>query len=99
VKRRAVAAALCTLADGLGVIADGSTWYLFGSVDREESGPADIDLLILCRDADQADTLRTLIDPDMIGLPLDLSLMTYDEANEASAVARQRASKIYPGDS
>lgn len=95
-RRPAAAAALCTLADGLGVLAGGSTWYLFGSVDREEPGAADIDLLILCRDADQADRLRTAIDPDMLGLPLDLSLMTYDEAKEAKAVERQRARKIYP---
>lgn len=95
-RRLAATAALCTLADGLGVIADGSTWYLFGSVDREESGAADIDLLILCRGADQADRLRSSIDPDILGLPLDLSLMTYDEAKEAGAVARQCARKIYP---
>ncbi|MER8410045.1 hypothetical protein [Mesorhizobium sp. M1342] len=95
-RRLTATAALCTLADGLGVIAGGSTWYLFGSVDREESGVADIDLLILCRDADQADRLRSSIDLDMLGLPLDLSLMTYDEAKEAGAIARQRARKIYP---
>lgn len=95
-KRRAAAAALCTLADGLGVVAGGSEWYLFGSADREEPGAADIDLLILCRDSDQADRLRTAFDIDMLGLPLDLSLMTYDEAKEARAVERQRARKIYP---
>ncbi|GLK79250.1 hypothetical protein [Methylopila turkensis] len=95
-RRRAAVAALCTLADGVGVIASGSTWYLFGSVDREESGAADIDLLILCCDADQADRLRNSIDLDMLGLPLDLSLMTYDEAKESGAIALQRARKIHP---
>jgi hypothetical protein len=96
VRRPAAVAALYSLADGLSAIAGGSAWYLFGSLNRDEPGAADIDLLILCRDADQADRLRAVIDPDMLGLPLDLSLMTYNEAEEAGAVVRQRASKIYP---
>ena len=95
-RRLAAITALQVFAYRLSKIADGSEWYLFGSVDRDNSSAADVDLLILCRDADQASGLRTAIDPDICGMPLHLSLMTYDEAKETGAVSCQRATKIYP---
>lgn len=84
------------LAFSLGPDADGSQWHLFGSVDRDEQDAADIDLMILCKSNDQADTLRRAIDPDALALPLHLALMTFDEAAEVEAVRLQRSSAIFP---
>lgn len=91
-----VVESLRDLAMHVGTAADGSEWHLFGSVDREELNASDIDLMILCTDANQADALRQAIDPDALSLPLHLSLLTYAEAIEVDAVRLQHASRIYP---
>lgn len=88
--------AIVDLAERLGSIQDGSEWYLFGSVDRDEPAASDIDLLILCTVDGQADALRREINPDDLPLPLDLGLMTFDEAAQVDAVRTQRARLIYP---
>lgn len=88
--------ALVALAGQLGLVAAGTEWYLFGSMDREEEINSDVDLLILCGTAAQADALREAIDPDQLGRPIDLSLMTFNEEREIGAIALQAARKIYP---
>lgn len=55
--RDRMVASLRELAASLGLAADGSQWHLFGSVARGDPNAEDIDLMILCRSADQADTL------------------------------------------
>lgn len=94
--RQRYASELRDLATHLSPTVDGSVWYLFGSVEDDASDAADIDLLILCSSAEQADLLRTVIDVDALGRPLDLSLMTFTEERETSAVARQGARQIFP---
>jgi predicted nucleotidyltransferase len=94
--RTRIVASLRDLARQVGAIADGSEWHLFGSVDRDDLNASDIDLIILCIDASQADALRHAIDPDSLPLPLHLSLLTYAEAMEVDAVRIQHASRIYP---
>lgn len=89
-------AALRNLASGLGPLANNTEWYLFGSIGRDEAGAADIDLLILCPSDERADRLRAVIDEDVLGIPLDLSLMTFDEEREVRAVALQSAIRIIP---
>jgi len=89
-------AGLRDLAADLGPAADGSVWYLFGSVDRDVFNAADIDVLILCGSAEQADLLRAEINADAFGRPLDLSLMTFAEESETGAIAHQGAHQIYP---
>ena len=84
------------LAADLGTAADGSVWYLFGSVDRDVFDAADVDVLILCSSVEQADLLRAEIDADALGRPLDLSLMTFAEESETGAIANQGAHQIYP---
>lgn len=95
--RERVVASLRELAFSLGSEADGTEWHLFGSVDRDESNAADIDLMILCKNDDQADALRRMIDPDALALPLHLALLTFDEAAEVDAVRVQRSRVIFPG--
>lgn len=94
--RQPVIDLLRELAISLGPKAERTEWHLFGSVDRDEPDAADIDLLILCDDNDQADTLRSAIDPDAFFLPIHLALMTYDEAAEVDAVRVQRSRVIFP---
>jgi hypothetical protein len=83
------------LAFSLGPIAEGTQWHLFGSVERNEPRAADIDLLILCKDDDQADDLRRSIDSDGLELPLHLALMTFDEAAAIKATTVQQTSLIF----
>lgn len=84
------------LASSLGPETEGTQWHLFGSVDRDESDAADIDLLILCKSDKQADYLRQVIDPDALELPLHLSFMTFDEAAAIGAIGIQRSRQIIP---
>jgi len=77
-------------------MAEGTQWHLFGSVARDEPDAADIDLMILCKNDEQADALRKAIDPDALLLPLHLALMTFDEAAEVNAVRVQRSHAIFP---
>lgn len=94
--RERVIAILRELAVALGPMAAGTEWHLFGSIDRDELDAADIDLMILCTDDDQADTLRRAIDPDVHFPPIHLALLTFDEAVEINAAHAQRSSVIFP---
>lgn len=94
--RQRVVISLRELAVSLGPKAEGSQWHLFGSVDRDESDAADIDLMILCKSDEQADALRQAIDPDALILPLHLALMTFDEEAEIEAVRMQCSRAIFP---
>ena len=94
--RESVVARLRELAASLGPEVEGTEWHLFGSVDRDEPDAVDIDLMILCRSDNQADTLRRAIDPDAFALPFHLALMTFDEAAEVDAVHVQHSRSIFP---
>ena len=94
--RHRVITSLRQLATSLGPEAEGTQWHLFGSVARNESDAADIDLMILCKSDEQADTLRRVIDPDTLALPLHLALLTFDEAAAIDAVCVQRSLAIFP---
>ena len=87
---------LCEFAVSLGPVAEGSQWHLFGSVDRDEPSTSDIDLMILCKSDNQADTLRRAIDLDAFVLPLHLALLTFEEAAEVDAVRVQCSRAIFP---
>jgi hypothetical protein len=84
------------VAASIGQAGEGAEWYLFGSVYENVQNAADIDLLILCVDDIQADTLRLILDSTVFSLPLHLALLTYDEAAEIDAVTVQRGHIIFP---
>ncbi|MDF1821363.1 MAG: hypothetical protein P1U64_07320 [Alcanivoracaceae bacterium] len=86
------------LAFSLGKTAEGSEWHLFGSVARNKDSAADIDLMIICESDIQADDLRSKIDCDSLSLPLDLMLLTFQEAADIDAIKLQSSEKIYPLD-
>lgn len=94
--RERIVSSLCEIAVLLGQDADGSEWHLFGSVDRNEPNAADIDLMVLCKNDVQADTLRQSISTEAFDLPLHLALLTFDEATEINAVREQRSRVIFP---
>lgn len=93
--RTSVVASLRQLAVSLGPVAHGAEWHLFGSVNRDEPDASDIDLMILCNDDAQADTLRLAIDPDSLALPIHLALLTFDEAAAIDAVQVQQSTVIF----
>lgn len=94
--RARIVASLIAYANWLGNDASGSTWYLFGSVERDVPTAHDIDLLILCESDTQSDRLRCSIDEGAFELPLHLSLMTFEENFAVGAVKAQQAHQIYP---
>jgi hypothetical protein len=94
--RARIVASLIACGDQLGNDASGSTWHLFGSVDRDDLTAHDIDLLILCENDAQSDRLRCSIDEGAFELPLHLSLMTFEENFAVGAVEAQQAHQIYP---
>lgn len=94
--RQQVVASLHELAVSLGSKVEGSEWYLFGSIDRDEISAADIDLMILCKTDSQADALRQAIDVNVFMLPIHLALLTFDEEIQIGAVRMQRGSAIFP---
>lgn len=92
--RSDVIASLRELAVLLGPIASGTEWHLFGSVNRDDPQASDIDLMILCTNDAQADSLRTAIDPDSFLLPLHLSLLTFEEAATIDATSVQQSTVV-----
>lgn len=94
--RRTTIKDLIDIASRLGSSCTGSEWYLFGSTVRGDLSANDIDLMILCIDHAQADFLRSQIDIDALDLPLDLSLLTFEEAAEINAIGQQKAEKFFP---
>lgn len=94
--RHRVITSLRELAASLGTEVEGTHWHLFGSVARNDPNAADIDLMILCKNDEQADSLRRAIDPDALALPIHLGLLTFDEAAEIEAVRVQRSLTIFP---
>lgn len=94
--RQSIVDSLRQLATSLEPQISGTEWHLFGSVDRDQPDAADIDLMILCNNDDQADTLRRVIDPDAFLLPIHLALMTFDEAIEVDAISMQHSRVIFP---
>lgn len=93
--REHIVAQLRACAVSLGEIVGGTQWHLFGSVDRNEVSASDIDLMIFCVTDDQADSIRRAIDCDAFLLPLDLSIMTYEEAADIDAAELQISHIIF----
>jgi hypothetical protein len=93
--RQRVVAELRGLAMSLGPRAEGTQWFLFGSVDRDDPDAGDVDVMILCCSDDQADTLRRTIDSDAFTPPLHLALMTFGEAANVDAIRLQRSRALF----
>lgn len=99
ITRTSTIAELRKLACSLGFIATNTEWHLFGSVNRNDPNPSDIDLMIFCRDDKQADDLREAIDLDAFELPLHLSLFTYEEADSIEVTSIQNSTAVLTVDS
>lgn len=90
--------ALAVYAAGLGELVAETEWYLFGSALRSPDCAADIDLLILCGSDDVADRIRSTVDPHHLALPIDLTLLTFEEETELGFIQRQQAARVFPLD-
>jgi predicted nucleotidyltransferase len=99
ITRTSIIAELRNLACSLGPIATNTEWHLFGSVNRYERSPSDIDLMIFCRIDKQADELRKSIDRDLFKLPLHLSLFTFEEADSIKVASIQDSTAVFTVDS
>jgi predicted nucleotidyltransferase len=97
--RANVIAKLRKVACSLGSLATNTEWHLFGSVSRDEASPSDIDLMIFCRNDDQADELRQAIDIQAFELPLHLSLFTFEEADSINVTSIQKSFAVLTVDS
>ena len=65
------------------------------SVAPDAPRPSDIDLMVLCDDDAQADTLGKAVDADALALPVHLCLLRFDEADEEDAIEVQRVEKVF----
>lgn len=92
--RASVIAKIEETARHLGSLAVGTEWHLFGSTNRDEANPTDIDLMIFCRDDKQADELRKAIKFDMFELPLHLSIFTFEEVKSIDVASIQNSTVI-----
>ena len=89
--------ALGAIADGVGELARETTWYLFGSSNDRVRG-SDVDLLIVYghRDVERANALREAILDAAPPAPLDLLLLTPDEAVQFDFIEKERCRQIWP---
>lgn len=74
----------------------GTSWYLFGSAMQSVELANDVDILVLCSTDVDADKVRRLIDVDLMNIPLDVSIFTFDEESEVGFIQNQGCIQIYP---
>lgn len=72
------------------------SWYLFGSLLRQETIPSDIDLLIVYPHGVEARKIRMKLSAICLCLPIDLLLLREDEELELNFIAEQSAMCIFP---
>lgn len=74
--------------------AGNSEWFLFGSAKDCICHAKDIDLLVVCKNPEIADSIRRLVDLDRLSRPIHLSILTVAEERETSFVERQFCMRI-----
>lgn len=89
--------ALCAIAERVGELARDTTWYRFGSSSKRHPG-RDVDLLVIYdhRDAGRVNALRNAILDAAPPEPLDLLLLTPDEAVQFDFIEKERCLRIWP---
>lgn len=71
--------------------------YLFGSALRPQAVWSDIDVLIVCRQANDAAQLRTALSDLCLIYPIDLTIMSRAEETEFGFVDSEGCRAIEPG--
>lgn len=87
--------ALQGIATSANAIVGTASWYIFGSVIRDDADSADIDLLVVCQTSDMADSFRQTVDLDCLALPIHLSIFTEAEEAEIRFVERQSCMRVF----
>ena len=72
-----------------------SKWYIFGSATQGVTRAADIDILVICRNDEEADRLRKTCNSFYFRKPLDFSILTEQEESEVQFVERQNCIRIF----
>lgn len=80
----------------LNLLTKGTEWYLFGSILDSRKTSADIDLLVIYEDPDDAIRIREKIVDLEFHHPLDILLMTPQEADETNFVTSERCVQFFP---
>lgn len=78
---------LRTEASRIGAIVEGSRWYLFGSVLKEERPISDVDLLVICATSEDCSAVRFELSDACSQYPIHLLLMTSEEEREVSFIS------------
>lgn len=89
---------LADLAERAGQLAHDTRWYLFGSSSRKEPKPRDIDLLIVYAhgDVDRARELSAWLEANGPMPPVDLVLLSEDEAKQSKFIEAESAILAWP---
>jgi predicted nucleotidyltransferase len=90
---------LANLAESAGRLAHDTSWYLFGSSSRQESRPRDIDVLIVYahEDVDRARELSRWLEVNGPMPPIDLVLLSEEEARQSEFIKAESALLAWPG--
>ena len=76
--------------------APGTIWYFFGSILRNPTSAADIDVAVLCPSHETARVVRRETANLCAEMPLHLFLLTEDEDTELGFLASERCQQFYP---
>lgn len=71
-----------------------SQWYMFGSITTSPNSASDIDLLVVCDSYHETQIVRLYLAHICHEWPIDLLLMTQEEACETGFVAKQRCKNL-----
>ena len=70
--------------------------FLFGSVQRRESGYSDVDLLVTYRSAAELKEVRSILRELGREFPLDVIYMYPEEEQEVDFIRKQKCKRIFP---
>lgn len=77
-------------------LAEGTRWYVFGSVLQDDPLAADLDVLILYPEGHDTANLRRAVEDFPIRLPIDLYMMTAEEEREFDFIRSEGARLVFP---
>jgi len=87
---------LFDIAEAIDSVAGNTQWYVFGSFLTDPQRAADIDLLVVCTDHTDADSVRRGMDAHLLPLQIDLSIFTIEEEAEINFIAKNGCIPFFP---
>lgn len=71
-------------------------WYIFGSASRENTIPADIDILCLVETYEVGRAISRAIDDHLLRSPIDLRILSLADENRLDFKQRTRSVRLVP---